>query len=71
MSRTGHPARVPSEDALALESGQDNPYANVVAYRSADAESEDIATLVELLTSDETRTFIEDTWPNGEVQPAF
>lgn len=62
---------VPTEDAIALESGEDNPYANIVAYRTEDASSEAIAALVELLTSDEVRTYIEETWPNGELIPAF
>lgn len=62
---------VPTEDAIALESGEDNPYANIIAYRTEDADSEALATLVELLTSDEVRTFIEETWPNGELIPAF
>lgn len=62
---------VPSEDALALESGVDNPYANIVAYRTEDEDNAAIATLIELLTSEETRAFIEETWPNGEVIPAF
>lgn len=62
---------VPSKDALVLESGEDNPYANIVAYRTADANSEAIATLVKLLTSDEVRTYIQETWPNGELIPAF
>jgi D-methionine transport system substrate-binding protein len=62
---------VPTEDAIALESGEDNPYANIVAYRTEDAGSDALAALVELLTSDEVRTYIEETWPNGELIPAF
>ncbi|MGM0386365.1 MAG: MetQ/NlpA family ABC transporter substrate-binding protein [Actinomycetota bacterium] len=62
---------VPTEDAIVLESGEDNPYGNIVAYRSEDADSEAIAALVTLLTSDEVRTYIEETWPNGELIPAF
>ncbi|HZL05179.1 MAG TPA: MetQ/NlpA family ABC transporter substrate-binding protein [Coriobacteriia bacterium] len=62
---------VPSQDAIALESGEDNPYANIVAYRTEDKDSEAIATLISLLTSDEVRTHIEETWPNGELIPAF
>lgn len=62
---------VPTEDAIALESGEDNPYANIVAYRSEDADSKAIQALVELLTSEDVKTFIEETWPNGELIPAF
>lgn len=62
---------VPTRDAIALESGENNPYANIVAYRTADADSAAIATLLRLLTSDEVRTFITETWPDGELIPAF
>ncbi len=62
---------VPTRDAIALESGEDNPYANIVAYRSEDADSEAIATLIRLLTSDQVRSFIQEKWPNGELIPAF
>lgn len=62
---------VPTEDAIYLESGEDNPYANIVAWRTEDADNEAIAALVELLTSDDVKTYIEETWPNGELVPAF
>lgn len=59
------------EDSLLVESGDDNPYANFVAYRSEDEGDEALATLDELLRSDEVRAFIEERWPLGEVLPAF
>lgn len=59
----------PSEDAIAIESS-DSPYVNIVAVRAEDAENENIAKLVEALTSDEVRTFINEEY-NGEVVPAF
>lgn len=59
------------EDSLLVESGDDNPYANFVAYRTEDEGSEALATLDELLRSDEVRGFIEERWPLGEVLPAF
>lgn len=62
---------VPTKDALVLESGEDNPYANIVAFRAEDEDNEAIQTLISLLTSDEVRTYIEETWPNGELIPAF
>lgn len=61
----------PAKDAILLESGEDNPYANVVAYRSEDAGDEALTTLDELLHSDEVRAFIEERWPDGEIVPAF
>ena len=62
---------VPSEDAIVLESGENNPYANVVAWRTGEGSDPAISKLVELLTSDEVRAYITETWPNGEVIPAF
>lgn len=62
---------VPATDAIALENPEDNPYVNIVAYRSADADTEGITKLVDLLTSEDVRTFITETWPNGELIPAF
>lgn len=62
---------VPSEDAIVLESGEDNPYANIVAYRVGEGDDPAVAKLIELLTSEDVREYIETTWPNGEVIPAF
>ncbi|WP_182112342.1 MULTISPECIES: MetQ/NlpA family ABC transporter substrate-binding protein [unclassified Actinotalea] len=61
----------PAEDSIYLESGEDNPYANFLAFRTEDEGNEALATLDELLRSDEVRAFIEDRWPAGEVIPAF
>ncbi len=59
----------PSDDTIAMESG-DSPYVNIVAVRSEDADNENIAKLVEALTSDEVRTFITEQY-SGEVVPVF
>ena len=61
----------PAEDAIVLESGEGNPFANLVAVRSEDAEDPALVALDEALRSDEVRTFIEERWPAGEVVPAF
>ncbi|WP_152188793.1 MetQ/NlpA family ABC transporter substrate-binding protein [Georgenia satyanarayanai] len=61
----------PAEDAIVLESGEDNPYANLLAVRSEDAESEAILALDEALHSQEVRDFITERWPAGEIIPAF
>jgi D-methionine transport system substrate-binding protein len=61
----------PAEDAILLESGEDNPYANLVAVRAEDAEDPVLLTLDELLHSDEVRDFITERWPAGEIIPAF
>lgn len=62
---------VPSEDALAIESGEDNPYANVLAWKTDTDKADAIATLDELLHSPEVADYITENWPNGEVVPAF
>ncbi|GEA86701.1 MetQ/NlpA family ABC transporter substrate-binding protein [Cellulomonas cellasea] len=61
----------PAEDSLVLEAGEDNPYANFLAFRSEDKDSEALATLDELLHSADVKAFIEERWPAGEVLPAF
>ncbi|MBO0923649.1 MetQ/NlpA family ABC transporter substrate-binding protein [Cellulomonas sp. zg-ZUI199] len=61
----------PASDAILLESGEDNPYANVVVVRSEDLDDPALVTLDELLHSDEVRAFIEERWPAGEVIAAF
>lgn len=61
----------PAEDALVLEAGEDNPYANVLVVRSEDADADALVALDELLRSDEVRAFIEERWPAGEIIPAF
>ncbi|MFC3995722.1 MetQ/NlpA family ABC transporter substrate-binding protein [Nocardiopsis sediminis] len=55
-------------NALAWEDTEDNPYGNGLVVSAADADNEDIATLNELLHSDEVRTFIEEQW-QGVVIP--
>ncbi|WP_413451783.1 MetQ/NlpA family ABC transporter substrate-binding protein [Georgenia phoenicis] len=61
----------PAEDAIVLESGEGNPYANLLAVRTEDAESEAILALDEALHSDEVRDFITERWPAGEIIAAF
>jgi D-methionine transport system substrate-binding protein len=61
----------PSEDAIALESGVDNPYSNIVAVRTEDFERPELVALDELLRSPEVKEFILERWPDGEVIPAF
>ncbi|MEE1619548.1 MetQ/NlpA family ABC transporter substrate-binding protein [Brachybacterium sp. J153] len=60
----------PAEDALALESGEDNPYANMLVVRTADKDNAALKTLDELLHSEDVRAFIEETY-SGAVIPAF
>lgn len=62
---------VPSEDAIATESGEDNPYANVLAWRADSEKAEAIQILEELLHSQDVADFITESYPDGEVVPAF
>lgn len=59
------------DDALVVEeiSGE-NPYANFLAWRAGE-QTPAIEKLDELLHSDEVRSYIEETWPGGDVTPAF
>ncbi|WP_018348100.1 MetQ/NlpA family ABC transporter substrate-binding protein [Longispora albida] len=60
----------PSKDALALESGKDNPYANLLVVKQGKENDPAIQKLVKLLQSPETKKFIEDKYA-GSVIPAF
>lgn len=59
------------DDALIVESIDDNPYANFLASRQDNADNPDVVKLNELLHSDATRDFIKEQWPGGDVSPAF
>lgn len=61
----------PSEDALVLEQGEGSPYANQLVVRTADKDNEYLVKLAGLLNSDELRTYIEETWTDESVIPAF
>ncbi|RPF50350.1 MetQ/NlpA family ABC transporter substrate-binding protein [Aquisalibacillus elongatus] len=58
---------VPAEDSLILE-GSESPYVNVIAARSEDEDNEALQTLVEVLSSEEIQTFIEEEY-EGAVVP--
>lgn len=60
----------PSQNALALEKGQDNPYANVLAVLKSRENDPNLQKLAKLLTSPEVKKFIEDKY-QGAVVPAF
>lgn len=57
------------KDALLVES-KDSPYANVLAIRKGDENSDKIKALSKALTSPEVKKFIEDTY-KGSIIPAF
>lgn len=61
----------PAEEAIVLEAGEGNPNANMMVVRAADQENEALVALDGLLHSDEVRAYIEETYTNGAVIPAF
>lgn len=61
----------PAKDALALESGKDNPYANVLAWNKDAEKADAIAKLEELLHDPQVADFIREQYPDGEIVPAF
>lgn len=61
----------PKTDSIYLESGENNKYANIVAVRTEDKDKPALVTLDKLLHSADVKAFIEKTWPNGAVLPAF
>ncbi len=60
----------PSQDALALETAENNPYANVLAVLRDQASNPNIQKLAKLLTSPQVKQFITDKY-QGSVIPAF
>ena len=60
---------VPAEDAIALESADNNPYVNIIAVRSEDKDKEEIKTLVEVLHSKDIQDFINENY-KGSVIPS-
>ncbi|GII23492.1 MetQ/NlpA family ABC transporter substrate-binding protein [Planosporangium mesophilum] len=60
----------PAKDALALESAENNPYANLVVVRTGDENDPRLVKLEKLLHSPEVKKFIEDKY-KGSVVAAF
>ncbi|MDD4263536.1 MAG: MetQ/NlpA family ABC transporter substrate-binding protein, partial [Firmicutes bacterium] len=60
---------VPTTDALVIE-GEESPYANIVAVRTADLEKPELNLLKELLTSSEVKEFLESEY-KGSIVAAF
>jgi D-methionine transport system substrate-binding protein len=57
----------PSKDALALEKGENNPYANILAVVKGHEKDPGIVKLAKLLTSDEVKKFIEDKYQGSVI----
>ncbi|WP_404285842.1 MetQ/NlpA family ABC transporter substrate-binding protein [Glutamicibacter arilaitensis] len=63
-------AKLNLDEMLDQESGENNPHANFLTWRAGE-ETPAIAKLEELLHSDQVGTYIEETWNDGSVIPAF
>ncbi len=63
----------PSRDGLAVESPENNPSVNVLVWKTSVSgdKAEAVQKLDELLHSDQVKKYIEDTWKDGSVIPAF
>ena len=63
----------PSRDGLAIESPENNPSVNVLVWKTSVSgdKAEAVKKLDELLHSDQVKKYIEDTWKDGSVIPAF
>lgn len=60
----------PQKDALVLEKGEGNPYANILAVKKGNENDARVQKLVKLLNSPEVKKYLEDTY-KGSVVPAF
>ena len=60
-----------ANDALVVESPKHNPAVNVLVWKADTDKAEAITKLEELLHSDEVKSYIEQTWADGSVIPAF
>ncbi|QGV81564.1 MetQ/NlpA family ABC transporter substrate-binding protein [Streptomyces ficellus] len=61
----------PSKDALAVEKAAGNPYANFLAVKKGNEKDARVQKLVKLLNSPEVKKYIEDTYKDGSIVPAF
>ena len=60
-----------ASDALVVESPEGNPAVNVLVWKGDSKKTDAIAKLEKLLHSDEVKQYIEKTWSDGSVIPAF
>lgn len=60
----------PAEDAIALESPENNPYVNLIVVREGDEDREEIKALVEVLQSEEIQEFIKTKYQGSVISAA-
>lgn len=61
----------PAEDGLAVESPENNPAVNILVWPAEGANKESVKKLEQLLHHEKVREYIESTWSDGSVIPAF
>ncbi len=61
----------PTKDAILVEQADGNVYANFLTVQAGEEDNEALKKLDELLHSPEVKKYIEETWPDGSVLPAF
>ena len=59
------------KDAVVLESTENNPAVNILVWKKGSDKTEAIKKLDKLLHSPEVKSYIEKTWPDKSVLPAF
>ena len=57
----------PKTDSIELESPKDNPYANIIAVRKGDEDSDKVKALMEVLRSDDIKKFIDKKYQGSVI----
>lgn len=57
----------PKTDSIVLESPKDNPYANIIAVRKGDEDSDKVKALMEVLRSDDIKKFIDKKYKGSVI----
>ena len=57
----------PKTDSIELESPKDNPYANIIAVRKGDEDSDKVKALMEVLRSDDIKKFIDKKYEGSVI----
>lgn len=57
----------PKTDSIELESPKDNPYANIIAVRKGDEDSDKVKALMEVLRSDDNKKFIDKKYKGSVI----
>ena len=59
------------KDAIVVESPENNPAVNILAWANNTKKLDAVKKLEDLLHSDQVKQYIEQTWDDGSVIPAF